>query len=345
MKKIIYSLMAMIILGSFGDMEAQVIGNYIKKKANKATNRAEKKADERVDQEINKAVDKEVDKVFDQIFNSEEEEKEKSEENTGESSVDEQENSSSSSRNNAASRALMKSMGINTAPANVNDNYDYQGNIIMNVQTWDEDENTEGEVVYTTYMTDDNSGFAMEFMQPERGNSTMIFDYKNEKMIILSQEDGQKTGIVMDYSGFYSDSLEEETLTEEEIDEAAATDFTVYNENLKKTGRSKNIAGYKCDEYTYNDEEDDITLWMTDELPAELWANMFSANTITASSVGYYGGFVMEMDQKDKVSGERTYLIVKEVNKNQSKTIPTSGYQLMSFGASGKPKDLEEKEE
>ena len=71
---------------------------------------------------------------------------------------------------------------------------------------------------------------------------------------------------------------------------------------------------------------------MTDELPPKLWANMFSANAFSSASMGFYGGFVMELDSKEKNSNERTTMLVNEVNRDQSKSISTSGYQFMSMG-------------
>jgi len=153
----------------------------------------------------------------------------------------------------------------------------------------------------------------------------MIFDTKGGAMIILTESEGSKTGIVTAYA---VDSLWDESDSEtEEIE-----DYSIYNQNLKKTGRTKKIAGYSCDEYSYEDEESTGTVWMTNDLPAELWAKMFSANVIAASNVGYYGGFVMEMEQRDKETDEKVIMQVKEVNENQPKSFTTKGYQLISFG-------------
>ena len=125
-------------------------------------------------------------------------------------------------------------------------------------------------------------------------------------------------------------------------------DFSKFNEHLKKTGNSKRIAGYKCDEYIYDDEESHADLWMTDELPPELWANMFGANAYSSASMGFYGGFVMQMDSKEKNTQERTTMLVNEVNRNQSESISTSGYQFMSMGTNNtmqKQEDAQQEEE
>ena len=64
--------------------------------------------------------------------------------------------------------------------------------------------------------------------------------------------------------------------------------------------------------------------------------------------MGFYGGFVMEMDSKEKNSNERTTMLVNEVNRDQSKSITTSGYQFMSMGTNNmmqKQEDTQQEEE
>jgi hypothetical protein len=313
MKRILFLALTMLILPAVYTAESQVVGKYMEKKLKQATQRAGQKADQEITEEMNKKVDKAVENAFDSIFNDTDESDEKS-----------TNQNSSGNSSDALSSAMMKSLGLNTSPANVAENYDYSGNIKMTVQSWDNNGETEGELDYITYMTESYSGFAMEFIQNGQ-HSVMIFDTKGGAMIILTESEGSKTGIVTAYA---VDSLWDESDAEtEEIE-----DYSIYNQNLKKTGRTKKIAGYSCDEYAYEDEESTGTAWMTNDLPAELWAKMFSANVIAASNVGYYGGFVMEMEQQDKETDEKVIMQVKEVNENQPKSFTTKGYQLISFG-------------
>ena len=74
----------------------------------------------------------------------------------------------SDARDQAATNAMMKKMGISTN-VDVKEKYQYTGNIAMTVQNWDENGETEGQVHYTTYVNKDNSGFAMNFSQPNPG--------------------------------------------------------------------------------------------------------------------------------------------------------------------------------
>jgi predicted transcriptional regulator len=340
-KKLLLAIIVLSISAISINTQAQV-SNYLKKKAQQATSRAGQKADEEVTGEMNEKVDKGVEKIFNKLLGEDEETQTQSQgqtqtENNYNSDTETKTNqssdySSSSSRSNnsesAAANAMLKSFGISTEPVNVQENYAYSGNIKMAVQSWNDNGKSEGEVLYTTYMTSDNSGFAMEFLDEKKGKSIMIFDLADEKMIILSDDGNEKAGMVTPYAGL-KDNINE-ALNEE--DEAEFENFSAINPNLKRTGNSKMIAGFSCDEYTYEDDESNVNLWMTNKLPADLWANMFSANAISAASYGNYGGFVMEMDQRDKNSKDRVFMHVNEVNKNQNKNISTSGYKLMSIG-------------
>ncbi|MFW5821393.1 MAG: DUF4412 domain-containing protein [Bacteroidota bacterium] len=332
MKKIIFTLLIVFISSLTFESTAQPVGRFLEKKMKQATQRAAQKADEEVTEEMNEQVDKSVEKVFDNIFETDEESDSAGSEKSKSSS-----SSSGADPSDAMAAAMMKKLGVNMAPANVQESYDYQGNIVMAVQSWEKNGDTDGEVNYTTHYSDNYSGFAMEFFQ-DNTSSTMIFDTKNGAMLILTDDGNEKTGIVTTYA---VDSLEEdsyEDLENEEIEEIE--DYSIYNENLKKTGKTKKIAGYKCDEYRYEDEEDEGNVWMTNDISPELWARMLTSNIFSATTAGYYGGFVMEMDQTDKTTGERTYLLVKEVNENKASSISTKGYQLMSFNV-----DVPEEEE
>lgn len=340
-KKLLLTLMVCTIACISMNTQAQV-SNYLIKKAKQASSRAGQKADEEVTEEMNEQVDTGVEKVFNKLLGEDEDTQSgnktqtqpQNEQNTEvpaqtKQSTDNSSGSSSSkSSETAATNALMKSFGISTEAIDIQESYSYSGNIKMVVQSWNDNGVSEGEVFYTTYMTDNNKGFAMEFLNDKEGKSIMIFDFVDEKMIILSDDGKEKTGMVTHYAGL-EDNV---SAAFNEEDDAEVEDFSVYNPDMKKTGRSKMIAGLSCDEYTYEDEESDVNLWMTNKLPADLWANMFSANAISAASYGNYGGFVMEMDQRDKNSKDRVLMRVNEVNKNQNKMISTNGYQLMSIG-------------
>jgi hypothetical protein len=322
MKKLSF-IFLLVFAVSIPDVTSQNLGSFLEKKAKQAAKRAGQKADQEVTEEMNKKVDEGVEKVFENIFSTEETEEQ----------TEAGEKSSSSASEAAITGALMKSMGMSMSPANVEEAYHFSGNIIMTVETWDSDGNSLDPMKYTTHFSQEYSSFAMDFTQNNQ-RSVMIFDTRNGAMIILTDDGTQKTGIVTAYA---KDTIQE--IIEEENE--TIEDYSIYNENLKKTGKSKTIAGYKCDEYSFENEYSQGNVWLTDEVSANIWAKMVSSNVIAASKAGYYGGFVMEMDQISKETGQRTFLQVREVNENSPSSISTKEYQLMSFGSEMPEEDEE----
>lgn len=323
--------------GSVLGINAQVIDGYIKSKAKTAKNRAIYDADKEVDSQINKGVDNEFNKLKGKILKKDEKPSESQAgavENPDDAEPESKSQSSSKSSNDdAMSKALMGKMGINMErPANMKDSYDYTGNILMDLENWNDEGQSQGVIAYTTQYSDKNNGFAMVFKDKEKGNSTMIFDYDNRLMIILGDDGKDKNGFVSPLGSYKSDSISNSEVPQDNsnVQQNIENNYS----GFKKTGNSKNIAGYKCEEYNYEDEEDKISYWVTTELPAELWTKMSTTNVFTSLNNGMTNGFVMESDQQHKNSKERTHMIVKEVNRNQSTNISTVGYNIMTMNTS-----------
>jgi hypothetical protein len=314
------------------------IGNYMKSKAVSATKRAGQQSDKEVDKKINNAVDEEVSK----LFNKKKGDKDQPESNETQPAAVEQSSapsdaSSSSSGSNAAandamSKAIMGRMGISMArPANVKDSYNYTGNLLMVIQSWDDEGDTDGEVLYTTHYTSDNKGVAMDFKSKDKGDSKIIFDNVNNIMIILGDNGKDKSGFVMGVAPTDTTAASAQANTSGN-NNTTATSIGDYYSNFKKTGRTKTIAGYSCEEFEYEDAESKATYWITNEMPADLWAKMFSANMITSVYAGRPNGFIMETYNEKKNSKSKSTMIVKEVNKNQAASISTVGYTFVSYG-------------
>lgn len=323
------------MIGANLKTDAQVLNGYVKSKSRTATNRAVYDADKEVDSQINKGVDKEFNKLMGKVLGQDDESSEAKEETAVEeveSESSESNNSSSdrSSGNDAMSKALMGKMGLNmTRPENMKDVYEYTGNIRMDVESWDDEGNSDGPIDYKTMYSDKNSGFAMEFKDKEKGKSLMIFDYDNKLMLILADDGQDKNGFATPIEASSEDLLSSEE--SEQVSDEDAEKAEEFYSGFKKTGKSKTIAGYKCDEYFYEDEDAKMTYWMTNDLSKDLWSKMYSSNIFTSLYTGKANGFVMESDHQEKSSKERSHMIVKEVNPNQSSKISTVGYNVMQM--------------
>jgi hypothetical protein len=328
------------LLGSQLNTSAQVEG-YLKSKAKVATNRAKSDADGEVNSNINKAVDKQFNKLKGKVLDKDGKETEQqggetqaapqSQDNTP--PAEESKGSSNNAANDAMGMALMGKMGINMQrPATMRDVYEYTGNVKMDIENWNEDGESQGPVDYTTLYSEKNSGFAMEFKDKEKGKSEMIFDYDGQWMIILSDNGSDRSGIATPLAAYQPDSMN--AASNGQSQSAGSPD--TYS-SFKKSGKSKSIAGYNCDEYVYEDEDDYVSYWITTELPADLWARVGTSTAFASVYAGRANGFVMESDHQIKRSKERSHMIVKEVNRNQPGKISTIGYTIMSMGTPPPP--------
>jgi len=340
----------LFLSGSLSLTYSQIIDGYVKSKARTAQNRAIYDADKEVDSQINKAVDNEFNKLKGKLLDKDKkttDDQTVTEESTAtETPVESetQEKSGNSSSDDVMGRALMGKMGINmTRPANMKDVYEFTGNIKMDIEIWDDDGDSEGVVDYTTQYSDKSNGFAMEFDDEDKGKSTMIFDYDNQIMIILADNGSDKSGFATPLSGYQTEAVTTEETTQEQKEQAEEVEN--YISSFKKTGNSKTIAGFKCDEYVYEDEEDIMSYWMTTELPADLWIKMGSSSTFSSVYTGRTSGFVMESDHRYKSSKERSHMIVKEVNPNQPGRVNTVGYSIMTMNVQPRQAEKSEKEE
>jgi len=334
------------LFGSFLAVNAQIEG-YIKSKAKTATNRAASNTDKEVDSQINKAVDKEFNKLKGKVLDKDEKPSESNEGTSGvsespaEDSDSESKSSSKSSSDDAMSRAIMGKMGINMErPANIKDVYEYTGNIKMDIESFDEDGKSEGVVNYTTQYTDKNHGIAMEFDDKEKGKSYMVFDYDNQLMLILADNGTDKSGFASVLSGYQSDSL---AASGSQDADANTETIDNYYSSFKKTGKTKTIAGYKCDEYFYEDEEDMISHWLATDLPSDLWSKVGTTSIFSSVYMGKANGFVMESDHQLKATKERTLMTVKEVNQKQPGKISTVGYTFITMSTPPVAKEKEDK--
>jgi hypothetical protein len=306
-------------------LNAQAVERFIRSKVNVATGRAAEKADEEVDKQINESVDKAIDNLLDNMAEDEQKTENSTEGNpdeTNETSGTRKESSTSSS---ARSNNILKSLGIG-GPVNISESYNYKGFILMDIENWDQTGKKTSLSSYSTYYNESAQNFAMEFSDPSKGKSIIIFDADNKLMVILSDDGREKSGIVTPLNYDYT--------ADQEYDNTKSDDgFDGYSPDYKKTGRTKMVSGYRCEEYYYQDDESESSLWVTKDLPADLYVRMFSLGTLASlAHTGYGSGFTMEWDFRKKNSKERSVMIVKEVDKNRQTNIKTSGYNLINLG-------------
>jgi hypothetical protein len=224
--------------------------------------------------------------------------------------------------NTTMDRVYMDALGLTDNVA-YEPSYNFDAYIQMQITNYKKNGNVDDQVLYDSYVHKEDADYAMEFSN-EDGKSTIIFDTKNLAMLILTESDEAKSG--------FATTIDPEAVAERMEDYADESDLEPLN--IKKTGKTKNILGYSCDEYLAEDEDSEAHIWISEKLGKEIrkeWMN--NQQTFGAMFTQAYAlnGVAMEYDLLDKDSGEKTEMIVTRIDMNHSHSVSTAGYDIISM--------------
>ena len=292
--------------------------------------RVKKKANQKIEERLEKKLDKTMDKQLDKLENS----------------IDSLGNGGATSdtpeqREHMLQKrmsTMMKGMGMTGEPVPVEDSYTFTELVQMHLEMYDNSEQKTSHGEFITHLNPNSQSLAYEVVSNDIGDTEQglfIIDSKNKAIILLNDRDREKTGIVYGMGTFFEDLGEPEG--EEEIpDNVFASPY------LTKTGKTKNIAGYKCEQYLYNTDETESEFWITDALKTgshDFFRSLFKTSAYTN---GMGRGYVMESHTKDKVSGDKSTMKVTKVDKNSVKNFNLSAYQITNLGTFNMPSGTEE---
>lgn len=283
----------------------------------------EQRVEDRAADRAGKEVDKQLDKVEDAIFKDD--------------SVSSGNKAASNRKSDERITSMIKKMGVGGAPVPIETSYSFDNLVQMHIESYDKKGKKTSEGEFITYLSNDSKSMAYKFVSgdmAEPGMGFIIIDAKNGATIMLSEENGQKTGLVYGLGTFFQ-SVHDESLKDIDLTETPET--YVMNPNVEKTGRSKTIAGLSCEEYKYTDENAVSNIWITKDLKMNT-QDFFGALFKTALySHGMGWGYMMEATTVDKESGEKSVMEVTKVDKNAKTKILMSDYQVTNIGSFGAP--------
>lgn len=154
----------------------------------------------------------------------------------------------------------LSKLGIGKVTASYDKNYDFKGMMRMKTEIYDKGKQ-EGTMEADVWLDAGKGNLGMESMTltDDKGqsiNGVTIVDSKNKVMITWTAVEGGKTGMIMPIP---------DSLITEQTEETAATEDAV---KIRKTGGSKTICGYRCDEYEVTEEDGKVVsnVWATDDL-------------------------------------------------------------------------------
>jgi len=161
--------------------------------------------------------------------------------------------------------------------------------------------------------------------------ASMVVDGDNKVFLMLTEVNSMKMGTI-------SPLTDENTKTriigfKSGVEEGVlAVDSMLNQLQFTKTGNTRMVAGYRCDEYSYTNADDKISgkVWFTRE-PKILVDKRGWNNTGMSSYYGYEGfkdGIILASEANDEKGNLAMKAETKEINENYPHTISTKGYTL-----------------
>lgn len=200
-----------------------------------------------------------------------------------------------------------------------NNNYQFQHEVKAEMRQFNADD-VEGTYDYSFLFPDDGDYIGLVGDMTQLGQTMKtkaVFDMKAQYIITLLDQGGMKMGMKMSTKQNVPDDVE---------------DLTSYMK-IRKTGNSKKILGYECEEYEATDEESYSLIWMSSEVELPNFYDALSAINRQNNELGAEipKGFMMHMTAwpNGKAADEKVEMLVTEINMNQPQEISTAGYQIM----------------
>ena len=277
---------------------------------------------------INKQIDHKVDSAIDKSAKDNAKEKEQADQK--------QSDKSSNQDNKGGTKATGRGLFGGKIDIKYDDEYKFTGRLYMQMESYDKKDVVKSD--YYTYFNSNtlNAGIEVKIENAKEGDKTLptvfLFDNDNRCFMMLIQGNDSKTGII---SSLPSDSAMAAQVKPHKEEASGKPTIT-------KTGNSRTIAGYKCDEYKITESGKDgySTVWMTKDVKLKADKRYWGKSGMPTyyNYPGFEGSMMLAMEAYDKENKLAMKMETKEINESFSHAISTTGYTFMkmNFGQAGK---------
>ena len=230
-------------------------------------------------------------------------------------------------------QGLMKGLGMETTPVHIEDYYSFDHLIQMHIESYDSNGKkiNEGDII--THFDPKSESMAYQAVSGDlskEGQGMFIIDAKNKAIIILTEDKNEKAGIVYGMDGYFNSIGE--AYEEDDSELADSPETYMANPNVTKTGRTKTIAGYKCEEFIYKNENGKSDIWITKDLKLnsrDFLSTLFKTSMLT-NGMGW--GYMMEATTVEN-SGEKSVMKVTRVDSNSNVKFSLNDYEITNLGS------------
>ena len=299
---IIFLLALGLLLSS--SLEAQLLKKISNRVQDKMEQKLEDKVVEEVSEEIARRAMRPINNAIDQML------KEAYKEEYGEDFDESAYDGDPEKRAEALGNVLSSMYGEVELP----DSYEFSYKSDISVKDYNK---KKAENVMTMY-TAENAGY-FGFSQAREDDSFMIFDIRNDQAVIFNKKEKSVMAIkgVMKMATAFTSSAE----------------MSEYHMSVTKSGLTKKVAGYACDGYGYETEEDTGEFYMSTDLPFD-WGSSFASVYEEMFTDFYendadYSGMLMYSEAVRKKDGKSSIWEVTDIQKI-SQSVDCSEYQLIN---------------
>jgi hypothetical protein len=294
------SIFLLILALSFFNVDAH--SQLLKKLKRAASEGASRAIEKTVEREVEKATQRQLEKTFRSLY--------------GDAIFDADQDGNS----NGESYDFSKVMGSINMNVDTESDYSFSGVAVMEIQNTNEKGREEDPMKFNSFLSENPDYFGMEFEDQDtkksEEKSVIIMDHKNKATIILVENEDEKSSMAfgMDWGGMM-DSYED-----------MPENNTIGDTAFEKTGNTKEILGYTCEEYKMNADDSEGIYWIS-TTPIEGLEGFWSKNSpfvtkkMKDENSAFYSSFpdgnILEMyftDKKEQITSEMKMV---EINKNQ----------------------------
>ncbi|TAL66242.1 MAG: hypothetical protein EPN88_08820 [Bacteroidetes bacterium] len=293
------------------------VGNLLKNKLNRVVNAGTKTVDKEVNNQIDTAVNKGADnaknKGATRVENNKQKEGQPSQ--TGDGGSEGQ------------SGAGFGKLFGNKIDLKYKEEYAFTSRIYMVTETYDKKDVVKMDFFMYYSSSTPSVGVETKTISDEKGEVTpvtavMVMDGENKSFIMLTDVNGMKMGII---SAVPDENTAQTQSGGKQKKNSTPPTFT-------KTGNTREIAGYKCDEYSYVDTEDKTSgkVWFTKDANLKIDKRGWNNSGMAA----YYGnpvfndGIILANETYDEKGKLTMKSETKEINPNFPHSISVTGYTL-----------------
>lgn len=308
-RTLLFSLLLIMMPAlSYGQL-GRLIKNTASKAVNTVTKATAKEANKEIDSAAQKKADNMVSNVADSIKNNNQSDATESPGTQGQGGMN------------------MGKLFGGKVDLKYNEEYNFTSRLYMQSETYDKKEVMKMDLFMYFSATSPSVGMETKSITDDKGNTTqvassMVMDGENKCFIILTDANGTKMGII---SAIADENTVQTQPNGKPLKNNAPANFT-------KTGNTKVIAGYKCDEYTYTEPENKTSgkVWFTKDANLKIDKRSW-AKTGMGSYYGYpgfEGGILLASETYDENGKLTMKSETKEINPNFNHSISVKGYTL-----------------